>query len=124
MTHKTHLILRQGDVLVLRIEDIDADLLKPATKDPRGLVLADGESSGHHHQVFGRGSKLFAFRDTARQERVLHVGRAGAELRVVGGESGGVARHLPISVPGGKYLVRVQRTWTAGDEAKSRAVAD
>lgn len=117
-------LIRQGDVLLQRADDVDVTELSPAPKDARGIVLAEGETSGHHHAVFGRGTKLFAFRsNSARQERVLVVGRGGAEVRVVGGGSGGVDRHTPVSLTPGKYRVRVQRTWSAEDERASN-VAD
>lgn len=115
-------MVRQGDVLLRRM-DADESKLEPAPKDERGLVLAEGESSGHYHRVFGRGAKLMRFRE-GNMARVLIVGREGAELRVVGGASGGVARHLPIQVKPGMYEVRTQRAWTAGDEARSRQMAD
>jgi hypothetical protein len=112
---------RQGDVLVIKIDDAPPGA-EPAPADPRGLVLAEGESSGHFHAVFGKGHKLYNFRATS--ERMLTVARAGTEMRVVGGESGaGVARHEPIVFPSrGKYLVRVQRSWTS--DQYSRQVSD
>ncbi len=114
---------RQGDVCLLRLDAVPVDI-EPAPKDGRGIVLAEGESSGHHHQVFGRGSKLMRFRDSANTARVLVVGREGAEVRVVGGGSGGVARHHPIQLAPGAWEVRLQRQWTSEDEAKSRVVED
>jgi hypothetical protein len=83
-------LVRQGDVLLMRI-DAKAKDLKPDTPDPRGLVLAEGETSGHFHSVFGNGARLCRFKDT--NQRVLIVAKDGAEVRVVGGGSGGVDRH-------------------------------
>ncbi len=118
-------LVRQGDVLLIPVADVpDADIA-PAKEDARGLVLAEGETSGHHHAVFGRGARLMRFRSEARQELVVIVGRGGAEVRVVGGESGGVPRHHPVRLGPGKYLARVQRQWTSADEAaRSRTVND
>ena len=110
---------RQGDVLLIATSEVGDE---PEKKDPRGIVLAEGETSGHHHAVFGRGAKLMRFRDAARQERVVIVGKGGAEVRVVGGGSGGVDRHTPIRLEPGRYLQRVQRSWTS--ENYSRAVED
>jgi len=107
-------ILRQGDVLLIQCK-VDPAKLAPVPKDARGIVLADGESSFHHHAVFGRGCKLFAFRDGGAA-RVLTVGRSGAEVRVVGGGSGGVARHLPIELAPGQWEIRLQRSWSLEDE--------
>jgi hypothetical protein len=117
-TPKKRGICRQGDVLLVPVDTAPTGVI-PAPKDVRGIVLAEGETSGHHHQVFGRGAKLFAFRAEGRQERMLHVGRSGAEVRVVGGGSGGVDRHTPVSLKPGAYLVRVQRAWSAEDERAS-----
>ena len=110
-------ILRQGDVLLIPTDQ------EPGTervaKDPRGLVLAEGESSGHCHRLFGRGHHLF---HRSATERLLVVGRAGGELRVVGGGSVGFDRHTPVSLAPGKYLVRIQRSWTSANA--SRRVSD
>ncbi len=111
-------MVRQGDVLL--IPTTDEPTATPAPKDARGLVLAEGETSGHYHAVFGRGHKLFA--RAAANERMLVVGRGGAEVRVVGGGAGGVDRHTPIALAPGRYLVRVQRSWTS--ENASRQVSD
>jgi hypothetical protein len=112
-------IVRQGDVILIPTDDT-AEGLTEATADARGLVLAEGETSGHHHQVFGAGHKLF--NRAAAGERMLTIGLGGADLRVVGGGAGGVDRHTPIALKSGNYLVRVQRTWTSANA--SRAVQD
>jgi len=118
-------MVRQGDVLVMAASPkVAADQIEPETKDARGLVLAEGESSGHHHQLYGRGAKLYRFRDGSGLARVAFVGRAGGEMVVIGGGSGAVARHHPIALAGGRYLQITQRQWTAEDEARSRPVAD
>lgn len=110
---------RQGDVLLLPVRAGDEDL-EPVPADPRGLVLAEGETSGHHHAVFGAGARLCRFRATPG--RVVVVADAGADVRVVGGGSGGVDRHTPISLAPGRYEVRIQRSWTSA--GYSRRVED
>ena len=110
-------IIRQGDVLLISTDKTGDEA---APKDPRGLVLAEGETSGHYHAVTGRGHKLYQLRNTS--DRLLVVGKAGADLRVIGGGSGGVDRHTPVSLAPGKYLVRVQRSWSS--ELASRQVSD
>lgn len=133
-TKDERLPLRQGDVLLVPIQTPADAELAPAPKDKRGIVLAEGETSFHHHWVFGRGAKLAHFRDSARVTKVLFVGRDGADLRVVGGGAGGVDRHESVNerakklgVDGltpGAWEVRTQRQYTAEDELRSRAVAD
>lgn len=113
---------RQGDVFIIQADNESTETTA-AAKDPRGLVLAEGETSGHHHQVFGGGAKLMQFRDAARQERLLIVGKGGAEVRVIGGGSGGVDRHTPVSLAAGKFLIRVQKSWSL-EQAASERVAD
>lgn len=112
-------IVRQGDVLLMGVRPASTELEDDPTKDPRGLVLAEGESSGHHHAVFG-GAKLMRYK--ASGQRVVVVAKEGAEIRVVGGGAGGVDRHTPISLRPGAYEVRIQRSWTS--EHYSRQVAD
>lgn len=118
-------IVRQGDVLLRQLMDdeVPAGELTPAPRDARGLVLAEGETSGHHHQVFGRGAKLFQFRDPTGS-RVLTVGESGAEVRVVGGGVGGVPRHLPVTLAPGRYEVRLQRQYTAEEALRHRVMED
>ena len=108
------MIYRQGDVILIRVSDDAAHDVVPSPKDPRGSVLAEGETSGHHHAVFGRGHKLFRFRDASGQQ-LLVTGKNGAEIRVVGGGAGGVPRHEPIQVAPGKYVIRTQRSWTSAN---------
>ncbi len=111
-------MVRQGDVLLMRVDANMGDL-EPAEQDARGLVLAEGESSGHYHAVFGAGAKLMRYRDT---QRVVVVADKGGEVRVVGGGSGGVDRHVPVQLSPGRYEVRVQRSWTSANA--SRRVED
>lgn len=116
-------MIRQGDVLLIPVDSATATgATEPAPADARGVVLAEGETSGHHHAVVGRSVKLMRFRD-GRSDRLLEIGGAsGAELRVIGGGSGGVDRHTPISLSPGKFIVRVQRAWDSS--ARARHVQD
>jgi hypothetical protein len=116
--------VRQGDVLLVPIAAPAVADTTPAPTDARGLVLAEGESSGHHHQVFGRGCKLAHYRESARVVRVLFVGESGADLRVVGGGAGGVDRHERVALAPGAWEVRTQRAFSHEDERLSRPVQD
>ena len=106
------LLVRQGDVLLRAIPAPREADVEAAPKDARGLVLAEGETSGHHHAIFGRGARLMQFRQGGG--RVVVVADAGADMRVVGGGSGGVDRHTPISLAPGHYEVRIQKSYEAG----------
>lgn len=124
--------VRQGDVFLVRITAAEAKKLaeqvEAAPADARGLVLAEGETSGHHHQLFGNGAKLARFRDMRGMNiHLITVGEGGGELRVVGGEtrapSGGVVpRHVPVALKAGHYVQRVQRSYTSA--MASRRVVD
>jgi len=104
-------MVRQGDVLLIPVKAQDSEM-EPAPTDPRGLVLAEGETSGHFHSVFGKDARLCRYRnDTGR---VVVVADDGGEVRVVGGGAGGVDRHTPISLAPGRYEVRIQRSYGAG----------
>lgn len=107
-------IVRQGDVILIPTS-LSAE--GEEVKDPRGLVLAEGETSGHYHVVAGLGHKLFQ-RSANMAERILVVNKGGGSLKVKGDE----ARHDEIKISEGTYLVRVQRSWTS--ENASRQVAD
>lgn len=110
--------VRQGDVLLIPIR-VDLRDLESAPTDVRGLVLAEGETSGHFHAIFGKKARLMRFRDAT--QRVVAVVDGGGEVRVVGGGSGGVDRHTPIKLPSGRYEIRIQRSFSAG---YSRQVQD
>jgi hypothetical protein len=42
--------IRQGDVLLRRVESMPADV-KPAKDQERKIILAWGEVTGHHHRI-------------------------------------------------------------------------
>ena len=110
---------RQGDVLLIPVLHVSEEMTE-VPSDSRGVVLAEGETSGHFHGLVGSG-KLFNFRDSAREERMLRV-TSKSEVHVIGGEVGGVARHTAIRLAPGDYLVRLQRAWTS--ERKSQKAVD
>jgi hypothetical protein len=108
---KNRIIVRQGDVLLIGIDAPKSDDLESVVSDPRGLVLAEGETSGHHHAIFGRNARLMQYKQGGG--RVVVVADSGADMRVVGGGSGGVDRHTSISLAPGNYEVRIQNSYTS-----------
>jgi hypothetical protein len=115
-------MIRQGDIILIPTSSVEIDKLQPAPKDPRGIVLAEGETSGHFHALVGRG-KLFRFRDTRRDQMLLRVtSKSGGKIAVVGGEINGSPRHKTLLLEKGDYIVRVQRSWTSANA--SRKVSD
>ena len=123
---------RQGDVFLVWITAAEAKRLtaqvEAAPADARGLVLAEGETSGHHHRLFGSGAKLMRFRDTrGAHVHLITVADGGGEIRVVGGETRTpagdiVPRHTPVALTAGHYVQRVQRAYTSA--MVSRRVED
>lgn len=111
-------MVRQGDVLFIPVT-VKASEVEDAHRDPRGLVLAEGESSGHYHALFGPGAKLMRFKDTG--QLVAKVGRLG-EVRVVGGEVAGTPRHTTMRLTSGTYKTVTQRSWTSAQ--RNQAVHD
>lgn len=93
---------RQGDVFLVAIDTIPAGA-KPVKKDARGVVLAEGEATGHHHRI---GPK---FRSATKLEHA-----EGTFLRVTGGDVVMLTHeeHAPITIPPGNYRVRIQREYT------------
>ena len=112
------MMYRQGDVLLVKVAAELHDL-EPLPKEPRGLVLAEGETSGHYHALFGSGAKLMRYKADGRAVALVDD---GGEVRVIGGGSGGVDRHLPVQLPPGRYEIRIQRSWTS--EIANRQVTD
>jgi hypothetical protein len=49
---------RQGDVLIVPIEKLPADL-EPVAREGRSIVLARGEATGHAHVITDERATLF-----------------------------------------------------------------
>lgn len=104
-------IHRQGDVLLVPIDRVP-ETAAPVRPHRRGLVLAEGEVTGHAHVIAGSGAELLGEESSDR-----------AFLRVL--EEAGVAltheEHATILVPPGIFEVRRQREYTP---AEIRRVTD
>ena len=95
---------RQGDVLVVPIDELPAGLV-PAPRDRKGrLVLAYGEATGHAHVATGEGLRLLCLPDDL-ESMFLHVQGYG---RITHEE------HGPIPLPIGYYRVVRQREYVPG----------
>lgn len=101
---------RQGDVLLLAVDDIPADVV-PVPREGGQVVLAHGEATGHRHVLLADRVELLATPDDLRFLEI--VGRA----ELVHEE------HDPIPVPAGRYQVIRQREFTP-DLAGYRSIAD
>lgn len=119
-------IARQGDLIIIAVASGTVIPTVPAPTDPRGLVLAEGETSGHHHALFGEGARLALVRYNLGH-MLLDIGVDGAFVRVIGGESRKstgalVPRHIDVPLEHGRYTAYVQRTWDSS--RASRDVTD
>jgi hypothetical protein len=96
----------QGDILLERVEDaaLPAQVIQSARDG--GVVVAEGEATGHHHRLLG---SVTMYRDDAIARDipsglyVAHVAVKSATARLVHEE------HAPITLEKGTYRVRRQR---------------
>lgn len=104
---------RQGDVLVNRIAKVPSDA-KAKDADPRGVVLAEGEVTGHCHRIADPGVC------SLRQESGYDIVQIDVSGLLIHEE------HSAHEISGGVFESRIQReySWSAEAEATSRAVAD
>lgn len=88
---------RHGDVLIRKIEAVPTDAVA-AKADKRGLVLAEGEVTGHHHRIQDvTKGQLLVSPEEARDLRMwLHLD-APAELVH--------EEHHTLTLPAGDYEV-------------------
>lgn len=104
------LSFRQGDVLLVEVDDIPEE----ATAEPRTgrIVLAWGEATGHAHAIHDRDARTF----THDGERFL-LTKSKAQLIH--------EEHGPIDVPEGTWRVVIQREYEpspASDQQWRRVV--
>jgi hypothetical protein len=113
-----NMIFAQGDLLIERVDDakVAGGAVQP---EPGGaLVLAEGETSGHRHALYGA---VTMFRDDGLAAGIpdgLYVGHVTVHqgtARLVHEE------HAPISLQKGTWRVRRQRELEPKD---ARIVAD
>jgi len=101
---------RQGDVLLVATKEIpDAE---PMKRSARGLVLAEGEATGHTHVITAETAELVTADEAAELYLLVH-GTEAVELTH--------DEHATVLVPPGTYEVRRQREY-APEEI--RRVAD
>jgi hypothetical protein len=105
----TKQMIRQGDVLLIPIEDAMPIAPRPTPvrklSRQRRLILAEGESSLHEHTLDASDAEL-----VRQGERMLLWIEREQPLVVTHSQTGEVlARHTPIKVGTGLYEVRIQR---------------
>ncbi len=101
---------RQGDVLIVAVAELPDGLPVLDRRDPRGLVLAEGEATGHAHAI--------------AWPSVGIAGSDGASLYFAAGSDGAQIthqEHATITLPAGFYRVVHQREYSPQE---IRRVAD
>lgn len=99
---------RQGDVLLVPCPRPLADereLVK--RKKGEGIILAEGEATGHHHRIKDRSVNEWLvgphWSFSSDKKRVITVGKNGATLTH--------EEHDPIKIEPGAYEIVRQREW-------------
>lgn len=104
-TNERSAVLRQGDIMLIPVEEIPDGLKKVPLMGGR-MVLAEGEATGHVHAI--EGEAQFLATDLEELEgRFLAVEQ---EAELVHDE------HDTITVPPGNYEVRRQREYDGLEE--------
>jgi len=105
-------IYRQGDVLLIPVDNIP-DGTRTVARDDRGrLVLAEGEVTGHAHAIVDEAAELVTADEAAELYLLVHGTDPVALLH---------EEHATVQVPPGKYERRILREY-APEEI--RQVAD
>lgn len=98
-------LIRQGDILLTpfkgRISDYRSDYTRFRVKRDKdeGVIIAEGEATGHHHRIRTKGVVLYRDRSNA----FLKVPKGGAELTH--------EEHETLFIPAGLYRVENQREY-------------
>ncbi len=102
-------IYRQGDVLLeLVVDEIPIGVEIRRTR--RGLVLQEGEVTGHAHRIAQRSAKLYRTEEDARYMRVTAPVKLEHE------------EHSTVTIPVGTYRVSIHSEYQPG--ALPRRVVD
>ncbi len=111
MTKKTPKMYRQGDVLIVAVDQMP-DGAKPIPRTARGVVLAEGEVTGHAHRIPSRHAKLYRTEEDVRYLRV--GGTAPVALQH--------EEHKTVALPKGDYRVTIHHEYSPAE--LPRQVAD
>jgi len=102
---------RQGDVLIVAVDEIPAEAAA-LPRSHRGIILAEGEVTGHAHRIPSRSATLYRTEQDARFMRVM--GPAPVALNH--------EEHTTVKIPPGNYRVSIHTEYVPGE--LPRQVAD
>lgn len=103
-------VIRQGDVMVVAIDEIPKTA-KKAEMDGGRWILEYGEVTGHAHAIAPQEGNVMLLDGTKKFLELCFAAPLTHE------------EHAPIVIPPGKYEVRRQQTWSVLEQM-SRQVAD
>lgn len=103
------IMYRQGDVLIVAVDSIPSDAIH-IKHTSRGVVLAEGEVTGHAHRIPSRHARLYRTETDARYMRVT----APVQLKH--------EEHTTVKIPPGNYRVTIHHEYQPAE--LPRAVAD
>lgn len=95
---KKRFIARQGDILVIQLNEDIPDDARVIEQDQ--LTLALGEATGHSHTVTSKGAVLYAVKENLR---LMKLERATSLLH---------QEHAEITLPAGNYQIIRQVEYT------------
>jgi hypothetical protein len=110
-------LYRQGDVTLIPVDVIPSHCRFTARKkqgyprDVKGIVLAAGEATGHHHRIEERSARLYG--GTLDNDRYVKLSGNGATIVH--------EEHDPVPVPAGTYKIQRQREHEAPKDDVSAA---
>lgn len=100
-------IIRQGDVVLVRVQAIPPDAIEQAPNKGNKVILALGEATGHHHR--------FEFFDKTQCVK-LYVAHGGARYLDVSAPADLLhEEHSTARVPAGKWLLPQQVEYTPAE---------
>ena len=90
----------KGDVLIVAVDAIPTNAT-PVARSKRGVILAEGEVTGHAHRIPSRHANLFRTESDARYMRV--EGTAPVALNH--------EEHTTVDIPPGNYRVTIHHEY-------------
>lgn len=92
---------RHGDVVLEEISDMPEDCSKVDHTNTDGIILAEGEKTGHRHRVDTKDGELYSV--PKRDWRILVLKKPAKLFH---------EEHKTITLPAGKYRVHIKRQYT------------
>ena len=93
-------IYRQGDILFIETDSVP-ESGTPAARVGGRIIVAEGESTGHHHAIAAPQTQMFT------QDALTWI--VAPDVTEVTHEE-----HDTVTLPAGRYWVVRQRTWQRG----------